>query len=47
LGAFREDVKDKMKRQHKFVEEFQNKAMDEFLKLREQLELEMDERFDA
>jgi hypothetical protein len=28
------------------VEEFQKKAMDEFKRLREQLELEMDERFD-
>ena len=46
FGAFRDDVKGQLKKQHKFVEEFQKKAMDEFKRLREQLELEMDERFD-
>ena len=46
FGAFRDDVKDQIKRQHKYVEEFQKNAMLEFQKLREQLELEMDERFD-
>lgn len=35
FGAFRDDVKDQLKRQHKYVEEFQRKAMDEFRRLRE------------
>ena len=40
-------MKDRMKKQHKYVEEFQKNAMDEFAKMREELELEMDARFDA
>ena len=35
FGAFRDDVKDQLKRQHKYVEEFQKKSMDEFKRLRE------------
>lgn len=35
-----------MKRQHKYVNEFQIKAMEEFMRLREQLELEIGDRFE-
>ena len=47
LGAFQDDIKGQLKRQHKHVEEFQREAMAEFMRLREELENEMEERFDA
>ena len=47
LGAFKDDTNGQLKKQHKFIEEFQREAMAEFMRLREQLELEMDERFDS
>lgn len=46
LGAFKDDTRLKLKKQHKYMEEFQREAMIEFMKLREQLENEMEERFD-
>ena len=45
LGAFKDTCSAQLKRQHKFVEEFQKEAMAEFARLRETLEHEMDERF--
>lgn len=47
LGAFKDDTNGQLKKQHKFIEEFQREAMAEFMRLREQLEHEMDERFDS
>jgi hypothetical protein len=46
LGAFKDDCNLRLKQQHKFIEEFQRESMAEFMRLREQLEHEMDERFD-
>ena len=46
LGAFKDECNNQLKMQHKFIEEFQREAMAEFMRLREQLEHEMDERFD-
>lgn len=47
LGAFKDDCTRQLKKQHKYVEEFQRQAMIEFMKFREQLEHEMEARFDA
>lgn len=46
LGAFKDDCLLQLKKQHNYIEEFQKEGMIEFMKLREQLEHEMDERFD-
>ena len=46
LGAFKDDTNHQLKKQHKYIEEFQREAMAEFMRLREHLEHEMDERFD-
>ena len=46
LGAFKDDCSKQLKMQHKYIEEFQKEAMAEFMRLREHLEAEMDERFD-
>ena len=46
LGAYKDECNQKLKQQHKYIEEFQREAMAEFMRLREQLEHEMDERFD-
>ena len=46
LGAFKDDTNSQLKKQHKYIEEFQREAMAEFMRLREHLEHEMDERFD-
>ena len=46
MGAFKDDCNLRLKQQHKFIEEFQRESMAEFMRLREQLEHEMDERFD-
>ena len=47
LGAFKDNTNLQLKKQHKYIEEFQREAMAEFMRLREQLEHEMDERFDS
>ena len=47
LGAFKDDCTRQLKKQHKFVEEFQKLAMIEFMKFREQLEHEMEHRFES
>jgi hypothetical protein len=47
LGMFKDKCSGQLKRQHKYVEEFQREAMAEFARLREQLEHEMDERFES
>jgi hypothetical protein len=47
FGAFDDSIRDRIKKQHKYVQEFQVGAMETFMKLREELELEMDCRFDA
>ena len=47
LGMFKDKCSNQLKRQHKYVEEFQREAMAEFARLREQLEHEMDERFES
>jgi hypothetical protein len=47
LGAFKDDCTRQLKKQHKYVEEFQKQAMIEFMKFREQLEHEMEHRFEA
>jgi len=46
LGQFKDKTASQLKRQHKYVEEFQRESMAEFKRLRETLEHEMDERFD-
>ena len=46
LGKFKDDTLSQLKRQHKYVEEFQIEAMREFMRLRESLENEMGERFE-
>lgn len=46
LGAFKDDTLAQLKKQHKYVEEFQIEAMREFMRLRESLENEMSERFE-
>ena len=47
LGAFKDDTTKQLKQQHKYIEEFQKEAMAEFMRLRERLEHEMEQRFDA
>ena len=47
FGEFRDDIRAQLRKQHRYVEDFQKAAMEEFQKLREELELEMDRRFDA
>lgn len=47
LGAFKDDCSSQLKKQHKYVEEFQRQAMIEFMKFREQLEHEMGDRFES
>ena len=47
LGAFKDSTNSQLKKQHKYIEEFQREAMAEFMRLRERLENEMDERFDS
>lgn len=46
MGQFKDDCNKQLKMQHKYIEEFQKEAMAEFMRLRETLEAEMDERFD-
>ena len=46
LGNFKDTTLAQLKRQHKYVEEFQVEAMKEFARLRETLEHEMSERFE-
>ena len=47
LGAFKDQTNNQLKKQHKYIEEFQREAMAEFARLRERLEHEMEERFDS
>ena len=47
LGAFKDTTTSQLKKQHKYIEEFQREAMAEFMRLRERLENEMEERFDS
>lgn len=47
LGAFKDNCTGQLKKQHKYVQEFQKQAMIEFMKFRELLENEMHERFEA
>ena len=47
LGAFKDTTNNQLKKQHKYIEEFQRDAMAEFMRLRERLEHEMEERFDS
>ena len=47
LGSFRDNTKDSLKKHQKYIEEFQKNTMDMFYKLREELEAEMEDRFDA
>lgn len=46
LGNFKDSTHSQLKRQHKYVEEFQVEAMKEFARLRQTLEHEMSERFE-
>ena len=46
LGKFKDETLGQLKRQHKYVEEFQLEAMKEFMRFRESLENEMSERFE-
>jgi hypothetical protein len=46
LGAFKDSTTSQLKKQHKYIEEFQKEAMAEFMRLRERLEHEMDHRFE-
>ena len=45
LGELKDEFRDEMKKQTKFVEGFQTKSMDEFTKMKEDLEAEMGSRF--
>ena len=47
LGAFKDSTNNQLKKQHKYIEEFQREAMAEFAIMRERLEQEMEERFDS
>ena len=47
LGAFKDTTNRQLKKQHKYIEEFQREAMAEFMRLRERLEHEMEQRFDS
>ena len=47
VGGFKDESLDKLKQYKKVIVQFQKDSMDNFYRMREQLEAEMDDRFDA